>query len=387
MDSKTKYMKKRDMIIFIMSCLALCLIIGSCKKQNEKLNASIYTSENLKDESKDYTYFLEQKVDSILTTLTLEERVGESLMPSLPSSDNEGVLSRLKKWIEDYHIGGIVLLSGDINSASLIAQIGSEAQVPLFIAIDAEWGLGMRLHDAPVYQKNGNIGKEAGEVKLYDYGKEIAVESHKIGINMILGPVVDVVTDSKGVIGKRSFGSDPALVSDYGIAYAKGLESGGMISVAKHFPGHGSTYNDSHIGVAILNKNITALDTIDLKPFKEYINAGLSGVMAGHIQVKSLDPEGRAASVSEDILTSLLREELGFKGLIITDAFDMGGAKGFSASEAIKAGADLILCPYDVEKEYKELISNVKNGNLPIEIINDRCRRILFYKVLFGIIK
>lgn len=321
--------------------------------------------------------------DSLFTQMTLEERVGQCLMPSIYSTDDAYTLSVFHKYIEDFHIGGIVLMQGDLKSAKTLAEIGDDAVIPLFVAIDAEWGLGMRLKDAPIYPKNGDISKEAAETELYDYGRKIAEECRQAGINMVLGPVIDINSGYGGVIGNRSFGSDPEVVSEFGVAYAKGLESGGVVSVAKHFPGHGSTIMDSHLGVARINRDISALDTLDLKPFQEYIGAGLTGIMAGHIQALALDPDGKAASVSMDMLTSLLREEMGFKGLILTDAFDMGGAKGFSSAEALRAGADLILCPKNVGKEYQNLLKMVKSGELSLDIINDRCRRILFVKFLF----
>lgn len=336
---------------------------------------------------RDITETILERADSLLTSLTLEERVGQCLMPALEASENAENIHQYKKYIEDCHIGGVVLMKGDLKSARRISEIGSEAKIPLFIAIDAEWGLGMRLVDAPVYPRNGNIDKNSEDTELFDYGIKISKECEAAGINMVLGPVVDVSPSYLNVIGKRSYGPDPALVSLYGVAYAKGLEAGGVISVAKHFPGHGSATTDSHKGMARLTRNITELDTMDLKPFRDYVNSGLSGVMAGHIQSLALDPDGKAASVSIDMLTHLLREEMGFKGLILTDAFNMGGAKGFMAISALKAGADIVLCPRDIKKEYLQIIEGIEKDSLDLSIINDRCRRILFYKYLFSIIK
>lgn len=315
--------------------------------------------------------------------MTIEEKVGQCLMPALYSQADIYTENLLKQYIEDYHIGGIVLMQGNRESVKALASIAGISKIPMFIAIDAEWGLGMRLEDATIFPINGNLPSLMDETEVYDYGREIAVESRDLGINMVLGPVIDVVSGNKGIIGKRSFGDDPETVSQFGIAYAKGLESGGVISVAKHFPGHGNAINDSHLHTAKTDKDILALDSVDLKPFRDYINLGLSGIMAGHIQAKALDPGGAAASVSMDMLTSLLREEMGFKGLILTDAFDMGGAKGFSSVDAIKAGADLILCPKNLKKEYNYILQSVKDGVLNEEILTDRCRDILFTKLRF----
>lgn len=365
-----------------MLCLCLILAFGSCigKKGNQNIQEEV--SEKIEY---DITKQAEAYADSLMKGMTMEERVGQCLIPALYSKDSPSTIKLLRNYITNNHIGGIVLMKGDTASARKLADICKESEIGMFVAIDAEWGLGMRLKDAPVYPKNGNLSKDLADTDLYNYGSEIAKESRATGINMVLGPVVDLSTNPRSVIGKRSFGDDPALVSEYAVAYARGLESGGVISVAKHFPGHGGAYNDSHAGLAKLYKGISDLDTMDLKPFKEYIDAGLSGVMAGHIQSMALDPDGNPASVSIDMLTSMLRGEMEFKGLILTDAFSMGGANGFSAINAINAGADLVLCPVDLDKEYNAIMERLHNGIQDPEVINDRCRRILFTKYLFGI--
>lgn len=337
-------------------------------------------------EQQDITRKALEYVDSLITSMTLEERVGQCLMPSVQALADPASLKLLNRYIDNYHVGGVVLMSGDLAGARALSAIGSEAGLPLFMAIDAEWGLGMRLVDAPVFPKNGKMSLNTEEGEMYDYGREISMECKEIGINMVLGPVVDIVSGNGGVIGNRSYGADPRLVAELGVAYAKGLESGGVISVAKHFPGHGSASNDSHQGVAKVYRDISMLDSVDLKPFREYINSGLSAVMAGHIRVRALDPDNNAASVSMDMLTSLLREEMGFNGLVLTDAFDMGGAKGFSAWEAVRAGADIVLCPRNIDKEYQNLLEAVIANKIDVSVLNDRCRRILFYKYIFGIL-
>lgn len=370
-----------------LSCLLVGSLLTACKSDNAK------GSENEQQERQepggfhDLTYRAMELADSLLTSLTLEERVGQCFMPSLPSSGDPETMRRFETFIKDYHIGGVLLLKGDVESAKRIAKIGEAGKIPLFIAIDAEWGLGMRLEGASLYPKNGRLPKETEETELYDYGREIAEECRRAGINMVLGPVIDISSAFGGVIGVRAFGDDPSRVAHFGVAYAKGLESGKVISVAKHFPGHGFTINDSHVAVAKLPRSISLLDSMELKPFREYINSGLSAIMAGHIQAPALDPSKTPASASIDILSYLLRDEMGFKGLIVTDAFDMGGARNLQAAEALKAGADIILCPEDLGWEFKSVIEAIKKGELRLETLNDRCRRILFTKFLFSIIQ
>ena len=373
-------MKLRFIFIFI------CCSFFSChvSDEHEDETDSIEMIEE-QIEINDYTESARNFADSVLNSLTLEEKIGQTIMPSFYSESDEYTLMVIERMISDYNIGGIVLMKGDMKSAAKIAEIGASALVPLFISIDAEWGLAMRLNDAPGFPRNGRIKKDADETLLFDYGREVADECQDLGINMVLGPVIDIQGVYRNIIGTRSFGSDPERVANLGVAYAKGLESGGVVSVAKHFPGHGSSVTDSHHGIASVNRSISALDTLDFYPFRQYINAGLTGVMAGHIRVPSLTPTGETAVVSYEILSGLLRDEMGFNGLILTDAFNMGGAKGFSAAQALKAGADIVLCPGNIKGAIKEIKKQITNGELDSLLIEDRCRRILFTKAIFDL--
>ena len=371
----------RDRIIDILIVICCIFLLTECSTRKMPSAENKDANEEIKDITKQAIEF----ADSVYNTLTLEERVGQCFMPAIKTDTNAYNLKIYRKYIDDFHVGGIVLMYGDINSARKLAEIGKNAKVPLFISIDAEWGLGMRLSDAPVFPINGRIKEGIEENLLFDYGREMARESRMSGINMILGPVIDVSGRLDNVIGRRSFGSDPQRVADLGISYAKGLESGGVISVAKHFPGHGDSFRDSHKKAAVNYKSITDLDSIDLYPFKNFITSGLTGIMAGHIEVPAINNDGIPASVSESILTTLLREEMGFNGLVITDAFNMGGANGYSGWEALKAGADLVLAPNNIEKEIKLTIEKIEKGDLDYKIFEIRCKRILFYKSLFGL--
>lgn len=383
MKSSSVIRNKSGFIIFYW--LLLLPIIFACGKTNVKEDKEERIQEIDEITLYDLTLKAENLADSVLKSMTLEEKIGQCLMPSINSESDPYTLNFIAELIDRHHIGGVVLLKGDMESAKKISSLGASAKVPLFISIDAEWGLGMRLKDAPCFPKNGRINKDVDETLMFDYGREVADECRKTGINMVLGPVVDLSGLRRGVIGSRSFGTDPQRVADLSVAYAKGLESGGVISVAKHFPGHGSSTIDSHKGVAKVTRTISALDTLDFLPFRKYINSGLTGVMAGHIQVPALTPTREPAAVSPEILTGLLREEMGFKGLIMTDAFNMGGAKGFSGSQALAAGADIILCPDDLPKIIREIELQLENGELEESLIEEKCRRVLFTKALFGL--
>lgn len=332
----------------------------------------------------DLTGTVMDMADSVLSSLTLEQRVGQCFMPAIYASDDSLNMKKFKSYISDLHVGGVVLLKGNLESATVMASIGSDAEVPLFIAIDAEWGLGMRLTDAPDFPKNGKLGPRADESLLFDYGAEVARECRRVGINMVLGPVIDVTENPRGVIGSRSFGGDPVRVADLGVAYARGIESGKVISVAKHFPGHGSPKEDSHRSLPVINRSLHQLDSIDLYPFKSYIDAGLCGVMVGHLAVPAIDPLSLPAAVSPVVIGDLLRNELEFRGLVLTDALNMGGVEGYGAYAALNAGADIVVAPGNTSLEISRVVEMIRNGDMEISVIDDRCRRILFYKLLAG---
>lgn len=325
--------------------------------------------------------------DSLLERMTVGERVGQLVMPSIYASGDAATLRRLRQYAAQMHVGGVVLLKGDLNSAAVMARaMQRQACGGAIVAIDAEWGLAMRLSDAPHYPSNGSLGRSADEELMFDYGREIARECRRVGINMLLGPVVDVVpSGGSGVIGKRSFGSDPHRVADLAVAYAAGVESGGVVSVAKHFPGHGSPKGDSHRTLPVVDRDLAELDSVDLYPFRQYIDRGLSGVMVGHLAVPALDSVARPAAVSPVVVGDMLRGKLGFRGLVLTDALNMAGASGYGAVDAIMAGADIVVAPADTEVELKALLEAVAKGKLAMETVNERCRRILFYKYLLGV--
>ena len=183
-------------------------------------------------------------------------------------------------------------------------------------------------------------------------------------------------------MGNRSFGSDPERGADLGVAYARGLEDGGVISVAKHFPGLGSVSTDSHKRKGVINRSLQSLDSIDLKPFRRWVELRLTGVMVGHLAVPSIDSRMLPAAVSRTVITDLLREDLGFGGLVLTDALNMGGAEGYGSELAVAAGADIIVAPAETESEIDRVVQAVADGSLPEKELNRRVKNILFHKYL-----
>lgn len=338
------------------------------------------------DAANDITARAIARADSVYALMTPEERVGQVFMPSIYAQADTPTLGRLEEWYTDYAIGGIILLKGDLTGSRTLSEALdslSTCGVGPWIAIDAEWGLGMRLADAPKYTPNGRLPADTDEGEMYDYGYEIASQCREAGINMVLGPVLDVCDPTAGgVIGVRSFGADPARVADLGCAYARGLEDGGVVSVAKHFPGHGVTRTDTHRGLGMIDRSLHEMDSVDLVPFRRYIDSGLTAVMAGHLAVPALDSRPLPAAVSAAVLKDLLCDELGFRGLVLTDALNMEGAEGHTALDALRAGADMVLAPADIQMDYDEVLNAVKSSPADSTLLADRVRRILFFKVL-----
>lgn len=323
--------------------------------------------------------------DSLLSAMSPEQKVGQLFMPAIFASSDTWTVSKVREYAEEMFVGGLVLLKGDsIGALEISKTLNRHSLISPFIAIDAENGLAMRLKDMPKYPPMSKLSA-VSEGAMFDYGAEIASECHTVGINMILGPVLDISTP-KGVMRNRSLGADPVIVSDLGIAYSMGLESGGVISVAKHFPGHGSVSMDSHLGLPVVSRSLNMLDSVDLMPFRRYINSGRSAIMVGHLAVPAVDPDMLPAAVSPAVITDLLRSDMGFDGLVLTDALNMAGAKGYGADMAFKAGSDIILAPQNTRDGINRIYNLIQSDSTAMASLDEKVRRILFYKLLFNLI-
>ena len=373
-------MKRRT--LFITSAV-IAMMMSGCLHSGDTAADSAATCE---ETDNDMTARAYARADSIYALMSIEERVGQIFMPSIYAMADTPTLGRLEEWYADYAIGGIILLKGDLTGSRTLSEtldsISAHGVIP-WVAIDAEWGLGMRLSDAPKYTPNGRLPADTADTDMYEHGMEIAGQCRRAGINMVLGPVLDVCDPAGGgVIGVRSFGADPVRVADLGCAYARGLEDGGVVSVAKHFPGHGTTRTDTHRGLGVIARSLHEMDSLDLVPFRRYVEMGLTAVMAGHLAVPALDSRPLPAAVSPVVLRDLLRDELGFRGLVLTDALNMDGAEGHTALDALRAGADIVLAPADLGAEYDRVLDAVKTSPADSTLLADRVRRILFYKKL-----
>lgn len=359
---------------------ALLVVAASCGGRKAAAPESADTTLEVAD----ITAEAQAWADSVSAGMTLRQKVSQMFMPALYASDDYWTLRQVREYA-DSSIGGVVLLKGDVRGATAIADTLSGATgVGAFVAIDAEWGLAMRLADAPQFPDNQSISPGVDDQLMYDYGRELARECRLLGINMVLGPVVDVSVPG-GFMRRRSYGDDPRRVADLALAYARGLEDGDVVSVAKHFPGHGSVSADSHKGKGVIERSLNEMDSIDLYPFRKWIEQRLSGIMVGHLAVPSIDSEMRPAAMSRTVITDLLRDDLGFSGLVLTDAINMKGAEGLGSAEAIKAGADIIVAPTSTRREIEDVVVAVGSGEIAEETIDAHVRRILFYKYLLGL--
>lgn len=329
--------------------------------------------------------------DSVYSTLTERQRVAQLVFPTVDPRGGETSKAAIRRYVKTQGCGGLLFSEGTFSDyASMISYANSLAEVPLLITFDGEWGLNMRIKEAPQFPKNMALGAITDYRLLYDYGQEIARECRLAGVHVNFAPDADVNSNpANPVIGRRSFGENPARVSKAVTAYSLGLEDGGVQAVAKHFPGHGDTDVDSHKALPTVGHSRTALDSTDLVPFRDFISAGCSGIMVGHISVPALDASGSAASLSKAVTTGLLRKELGFSGLIYTDALAMKGAadpKGRNnALAALDAGADVLLNPLHPAKAIDAIMAAIANGSYSKAALEEHCKRVLRYKYLFAL--
>lgn len=334
---------------------------------------------------------MRQWVDSVYNQMSLDERIGQLIIIHVNGDNGAANRQKLVSLVKDQHVGGVLFSKGTPENQARLTNLAQEnARVPLLMTFDGEWGLSMRLDNTTRFPKNMMLGAVKNDSLIYYYGREVARQCRLTGIQVNFAPDIDVNSNpSNPVIGIRSFGEDPKRVAKLGVAYARGLEAGKVLAVAKHFPGHGDTSTDSHKVLPLIEHDRERLDDVELVPFKKYIDAGLAGIMTGHLNIPALDNTGVPSSLSKTIVTDLLQNELGFGGLIFTDGLAMKGVsveKDMSV-RAILAGNDLLLGPVNAKNEYEALKTAVADGILSDSLINVRCRKILEYKYILGLNK
>ena len=325
-------------------------------------------------------------VDSVFKTLTTEEQLAQLIMPIVYPSKDAQAIKKEEQRFSKFKWGGILYQKG-LMAHQLIMnkRLQQTNSIPLLIALDGEWGLYMRLKDAPRFPRNLGLGLAGDAQILYEYGREIARECRLMGIHVNFAPTVDVnINPLNPVIGSRSFGSTPSVVSQLSEAYALGLEDGGVLSVAKHFPGHGDTSEDSHKTLPIVQATRKRLELVELAPFKHYINSGLGGIMTAHLRVPALENRSIPSSLSPNVCTDLLKKDLGFQGLIFTDGLEMEGVQTQSLGDigvaALLAGNDILLGPASPEAQLNNLVLAYWDGRLSAKLIEEKVRKVLAYK-------
>lgn len=325
-------------------------------------------------------------VDSVYSTLTREEKVGQLFMPIAEPSNSWK--PKISGYIRNQKVGGLLFSKGTMAQQATITNYAQDiSDVPLLIALDGEWGLSMRLSDAPRFPRNIIIGAITDDSLLTLYGKEVARQCRELGIHVNFAPSIDVHTNPDNpVIGTRSYGENPLNVARQGIAFARGMELNGVMAVAKHFPGHGDTSDDSHKKLPTIKHSRERLEKVELYPFREYINAGLSGIMSGHLNVPELETGGMPASLSPNVGVNLLKKEMGFAGLTFTDGMSMKGVSGQSDASvrALLAGNDVILGVANQQKAFESVIEAVTNGTIPDSLLKKKVLKILSYKYILG---
>lgn len=307
-------------------------------------------------------YAAQQKwVDSVYSSLTLDQKIGQLFMVMAFSEQGEKHFDQISKNVTENEIGGVIFsLGGPLEQTNWLNKLQSKSKIPLLIGMDAEWGVAMRLDSVQPFPWNMTLGAIQDNKLIEAVGERIGEQAKRLGIHINFAPSVDINTNPKNpIIGNRSFGENKENVSQKGIAFMKGMHKAGILSSAKHFPGHGDTSTDSHLGLPSINFASDRIDEVELYPFKKIINAGISSVMVAHLDIPAID-SGIPSSLSYKTVQTLLKDSLDFKGLVITDALNMKGASGISPKfgidvAAFVAGNDILLIPNDVRLAIKKM--------------------------------
>ncbi|WP_096202393.1 beta-N-acetylhexosaminidase [Bacillus sp. FJAT-45350] len=349
-------------------------------------------------------------IEKLMSYMTLEEKVGQMLMPDIRMYGGKNTTRMnpgTSKLVRDHYLGGIILFDKNIENTTQMATFTNELQkevgdIPLFISMDQEGGAVTRLSEATHLPGNMALGATRSAQLSYEAGRVLGAELKALGVNLNFAPVLDVNNNPENpIIGIRSFGENPQLVGELGTNVMRGIQDEGVIATVKHFPGHGDTSVDSHLGLPVLNHSLERLRQVELLPFKQAFQHGVDMVMTAHITFPSIDDtivvskkDGSnvtlPATLSKKMLTDILRKDLQYNGVVVTDAFTMKAiADHFGEEEAvikaIIAGADIILMPQDTPKAFQAIVESVKKGALSSDQIDESVERILTLKMDKGL--
>ncbi|GMT44484.1 MAG: beta-N-acetylglucosaminidase [bacterium] len=332
-------------------------------------------------------------VDSVFNSLDSNEKIAQLIFVAAYSNRGISHEVAITDLIRKYKIGGLIFFQGTPQKQAMLTNYyQSQSKVPLMIAMDAEWGLAMRLKHTIHFPYQMALGAIGNDSLIYQMGREVGRELKRTGVQMNLAPVVDINSNPDNpVINFRSFGMDKKKVADKGIAYMKGMQDEGILATAKHFPGHGDTGTDSHKTLPVVPFSRERLDTLELYPFQQMIKAGVSAIMTAHLYVPALDSTPHlASSLSKPIVTGILKDSLGFRGLIISDALNMKGVTkyfppGVVEAKALVAGNDILEFVQDVPLAIKKIKEAVAKGLISWDDINQRCKKVLAAKYWAGL--
>lgn len=333
---------------------------------------------------------------TILDSLTVREKVGQLIMPWLIGSyaPLEGdAFDNAAKWIEDFGVGGIIISIGSpLDAAAKLNALQRRSKLPLIVAADLEYGAAMRMIGATAFPPPMAFGATGRELDAYQLGRITAIEARAVGIHWTFSPVADINSNPDNpIINTRSFGESPEQIVPLLTAYIQGASDHGLYTTAKHFPGHGDTGTDSHISLPVLDACWERLDTLELVPFQAAIDAGVTSVMTAHIAMTCLDNgHSMPATLSPQVMGPILRDSLGFEGIVVTDALAMGAivneyGAGESAVQAFLAGSDLLLMPDDIGQAFDAMVEAVESGRIPMERLDRSVNRLMDLKQQAGL--
>lgn len=331
-------------------------------------------------------------VDSVMKTLTPDQRVAQLFMVAAYSNRKRIDEDSVTALIQQYGIGGLIFFQGGpVRQSRLLNRYQSQSRVPLLVAMDAEWGVGMRLDSVQRFPYQMSMGGIRDNQLFYNMGTEVAAQFKRLGMHVNFAPVVDVNNNAANpVIGFRSWGEDRQSVTEKSYLYMKGMQDANILAVAKHFPGHGDTDTDSHLALPLLRIDRKRIDTLELFPFRDLMRRGLGGMMVAHLNIPALDTTGMPSTLSKPITTGLLKEKLGFQGVIFTDAMNMKGViskypPGDADVRALLAGNDVLEFSKNIPLALKMVRAAIDSGRISQADLDARCRKVLALKEWAGL--
>ncbi|HKU61984.1 MAG TPA: glycoside hydrolase family 3 N-terminal domain-containing protein [Gemmatimonadales bacterium] len=339
----------------------------------------------------------EPTVDALLEGLSRHDRIAQLVVPYIPgtyTAYDDAAFARMQAWVDSLHVGGLIVSVGSpLDIAAKLNRLQQRSRLPLLVTSDLEGGTSIRLVGGTFLPPNMGVGAAGSDSLAYQMGRITALEGRAVGIHLAFAPVADVNNNpANPIINTRSFGEDPAEVGRLAAAEIRGIQDHGMLATAKHFPGHGDTGTDSHLALPVIASDWSRLDSVELVPFRAAIAAGVKVVMSAHIALPGIDRgQVRPGTVVPEILTGILRDSLGFDGLVVTDALNMSGvAAAYGAEAGVRAflaGADLLLQPADPAEAIRAMEAALARGEITPERLDRSVRRVLEIKKSLGLFR